>query len=283
MGLITNLTEFATLLHALLHNDRDVTIGVGGFTGEGKSTFGIQLEKEYSRIANMPWNFKNNCTWSRAEFLGWVDGAKKGKVLEPGLKPNQQPEFTALLLDELFSMFYKRNWHNDSQKEAIGTLNMCRDRHLLILGNVPLFWDLDGGFICRVRYYIYIPYRSKAWIFQQENNPFSSDPWNVQENRKRYRKLKSLPYGLPNFVAEINFPDLNDKEKEQYLNIRNTKRLRAQEDIKKESVERYTTIKKDRDNLIRAMNLKHKINQKTIKEYVSLKKSQVSNICLGLQ
>ena len=283
MGLIANLEEFATLINKLLRNDRDITIGIGGFTGEGKSTFAIQLEKSYSKISNTPWTFKDNCTWSRSEFMGWVDGTKKGNILEPGLKPEQKPEYTALLLDELFGMFYRRNWHNDKQKEAISLLNMCRDRHLLIVGNVPLFWDLDGGFISRVRYYCYVPKRGVAWIFQQENNPFSSDPWNVQENRKRFRKLKALPYGLPNFVAEINYPDLNDKEKKQYLHIRNTKRIKAQEDIKKENVEKYSTIKKDRDNLIRAMNLKHNITQKEIKEYISLKKSQVSNICLGIQ
>lgn len=283
MGLITNLKEFATLLNHLLKTDRDINIGVGGFTGEGKSTFGIQLLKEYSKLTNQTWTFNNNCTWSRKEFLSWVDGAKKGKIIKPGLRPLQKPQYTALLLDELFSMFYKRNWHNDSQKEAIGTLNMCRDRHLLILGNVPLFWDLDGGFISRIRYYIYVPSRGTAWIFQQENNPFSSDPWNVQDNKKRFRKSKYLPYNLPNFVAEINFPDLSPKDKKDYLKVRNSKRLKAQEDIKKESVEKYSTIKKDRDNLIRAMNLKYHINQKEITEVISLKKSQVSNICLGIQ
>lgn len=276
MALKSSLEEFAKLIHTLLKADRDVNIGVGGFTGEGKSTFLIGLEEEYSKIAKIDWNFEENCTWSRKEFVGWVNGDKKGKI-------KRKKEYTAILLDELFTMFYRRNWHNDKQKEAIALLNMCRDRHLLVGGNVPLFWDLDGGFISRVRYYVYIPYRGTAWVFQQENNPFSSDPWNVLENKKNFRKNKGKPYRLPNFVSEISYPDLTPKQKSDYLKIRNTKRVQAQEDVKKEQIERYTAIKQDRDNLIRALNLKHKVDQKTIKEYCSLKKSQISNICLGIQ
>lgn len=169
MVLSSSLKDFAKLILDLLKADRDVNLGVGGFTGEGKSTFLIGLQQEYSKQAGHEWSFEENCTWRRNEFVGWVNGDIKAKI-------KRKKKYSAILLDELFSMFYRRNWHNDRQKEAISLLNMCRDRRLLIGGNVPLFWDLDGGFISRVRYYVYIPYRGVAWVFQQENNPFSSDP-----------------------------------------------------------------------------------------------------------
>ena len=284
MGTTTTIKEFANLICDLLYSDNYCLVALGGFTGKGKSTLSIHLQQEVSNIMNKPWSFKENCTWSRKEFLIWVQGKGKTSLSKEDklIEARKKPEYTSILPDELFSMFYKRNWNQDSQKEAIGLLNMCRDRHLFIAGNVPNFWDLDGGFLSRVMYYVYLPTRGRAWIFEQEENPFSPDPWNVSENRKAFRKNRRTPYKLPNFVAELNFPDLGPDEKEKYLQIRNTKRVQAQEDIKKEKVESFSKIKQDRDNLIRALNLKHKISQKDIASYCSLKKSQVSNICLGI-
>lgn len=283
--LITTPQKFAKLLVKILKSDRDGNVGVGGFTGEGKSTVAIIMQKEVSKLTGIPWSFKNNCTWSRREFIYWVNGKPlSGEIKKiKGRLPEKKKEYTSILLDELFSMFYRRNWHHDNQKEAISLLNMCRDRHLFIMGNCPLFWDLDGGFLSRVRYYLFVPTRGVAWIFQQENNPFASDPWNVVQNRKLFRKNKGQPYKLPNFVAELHFPDLTPEEKTAYLQIRNSKRIQAQEDVKKETIETYTSIKQDRDNLIRALHLKHKVSQKDITGYCSLKKTQVSNICLGIR
>jgi len=275
MGTTTNIKETSGLICDLLKNDNYCLVGIGGFPGKGKSTLAIQLQMEVSRIMGQKWNFRDNCTWSRKEFLNWIQGSKDGKV-------EKKPEYSSLLPDELFSMFYKRNWNQDTQKEGISLLNMCRDRHLFICGNVPNFWDLDGGFLSRVMYYIFIPERGRAWIFEQENNPFSADLWNVNENKRKFRKAGFKPYRLPNFVAELRYPDLPQDLKERYLNIRNRKRIQAQDDVRKETVEKYSKIKKDRDNLIRAMNLKYGIKQKDIKGHVSLKSSMISDICLGV-
>lgn len=271
------LKEFAKLLIDMAQSDRDNIVAVAGFTGEGKSCFSSKLCMVYGDVSNMGWSF-NNCTWNRKEFIKWVNGEQ----LKDGTLEGQKKEYSAILLDELFSMFYSRNWHKDSQKEAVALLNMCRDRHLLITGNVPNFWNLDRGFITRVRYYVYIPLRGVAWVFQQETNPFSNDPWNVNDNRKRFRLGKGRPYRLPNFLFEINYTDWKPEQKEEYYNIRNKKRIQAQEDVKSDTVEKYTKIKKDRDNLIKAMNLKYNITQKDITDLISLKKSQVNNICLGI-
>ncbi len=78
---------------------------------------------------------------------------------------------------------------------------MCRDRHLLIGGNIPNFWDLDTAFNSRIRFYVYIPNRGVAWVFEQENNPFSNDVWNRSKNEKGFRKYKN-PYLLPNFYVK---------------------------------------------------------------------------------
>lgn len=236
-----NLDEFVKLIVDLLKSDRDNNIAVGGMTGEGKSCFVTQLVKKYCHITKFKFSFQM-MTWSRKELKTWIEGDKKGQ--------GQKPEYSPIIPDELFAMFYKRNWYDDAQKELISILNMCRDRHLLLIGNVPLFWDLDSGFSSRMRFYIYIPRRGVAWIFEQENNPFSKDPWNIAENRKIFRKY-GAPYKMPNFYMECYYSDWSEDEKKRYYNIRNTKRVKAQEDIKKNKVEPYGNIKTQRDILLR--------------------------------
>lgn len=270
------LNGFAKFLYTLLKSDRDVTIGVGGFTGEGKSCFSTALAKEYSKVSKTDWNF-NYLTWSRKELFTWIDGKNKND------KGGQVPEYTCLLPDELFTMFYKRNWYEEQQKDSIAILNMCRDRHLLLIGNIPNFWDLDGGFQSRVRFYVYISQRGKAWVFEQENNPFSSDNWNVNENKKIFRKAKK-PYKCPNYVCEIEFPDWSKEEKEEYYSIRNEKRLEAIDVNKSDKVERYSKIKAQRDILIKMLLIKDKeITQKALGELLDLDKSTISYIVNGLR
>jgi len=241
--------DFARMVYDLVKSDRDVNTGVGGFTGEGKTTLMIQIMKEYAKISKTHWGF-DRMTWSRKELMTWIDGEKESvKDSVTGLKKRQLPEYSSMLADELFLMFYARNWFESDQIDAIATFNMCRDRHLFLGGNVPDFWDLDSGFRKRIRFYIYIPHRGVAWVFQQENNPFSSDPWNVNENKTTFRKSKT-PYKCPNFICEILFDDITPEEKEAYLKIRNTKRVTAIDDNKSVKMERYADIKEQRSKMI---------------------------------
>lgn len=283
---IDTLQDFAKTIHIILRSDRDVLMGVGGFTGEGKTTFVAKLQKEYAKISGTKWSF-NNMTWDRKELLKWIDGEKGSKKDFNGLRKGQKPEYSALMPDELFAMFFKRNWYDEEQISAIATFNMYRDRHLFIGGNIPDFWDLDSSFLKRVRFYVYIPERGLAWVFQQENNPFSADPWNVSVNKKMFRKYKN-PYRLNNFVCEIKFSDFTPWEKEKYLDIRNEKRLTAFDNVKKEKIERYSTIKLQRDNMIRILlnsSKKHKfkLTYKDLAEVLGISKEAIRLIYEGLR
>jgi|TARA_Y100000310_G_scaffold143364_1_gene142716 hypothetical protein len=242
-NIIESVEDFAKTIYRLGKSDRDVTLGCGGFTGEGKSVFLIKLQKAYSKLSRTDWNFKDNLTWERQELLKWIEGDKEGK--------GKKPEYSALLPDELISMFFRRNWYEDDQKGAIELLNKCRDRHLFIAGGIPNFWHLDPSFSSRIRFYAYIPRgRGRAWVFEQEDNPFSSEAWNVNDNRKLFRKKRN-PSKCPNYVCEIRFDDLNPQEKRAYYAIRNTKRVNTEQQSKKDRFERYGKIKKQRDLLIR--------------------------------
>ncbi len=246
---VETLESFAVMIRDILQSDRDVNVGVGGFTGAGKSTFSTKLQKQYAKVSGTYWGF-DRMTWSRKELMTWIDGDKKDKEKVDGLRKGQLPEYSAILPDELFAMFYRRNWFDEGQIDAIATFNMCRDRHLFLCGNIPNFWDLDTAFTSRIRFYVYIPQRGFAWVFEQENNPFTQDNWNKLENKKLFRK-KRTPYAIPNFVCQINFDDWDDNEKVDYLKIRNSKRLTAIDDSKSQKAERVSAIKVQRNNVIK--------------------------------
>lgn len=271
MKRVEKLTTFAEILHQTLRSDRDVIIGFGGMTGEGKSVAMIQLSKAYSKLSNVPFEM-NDMTWSRHELLKWIDGDEKGA--------GKKPEYSISIADELISMFFKRNWYEDSQKEAVELFNKCRDRHQLIMGGIPNFWDLDSGMLSRIRFYVYIPRRGMMWVFEQENNPFASDKWNVQENRRVYRKKRD-PSQCPNFLCEIHYDDLGEREKKKYYDIRNTKRLNTELQNKKPPVEKYKYIKKQRNTAVRLAYETGKFEQVELAEHLEVDKSLISRIVNG--
>lgn len=271
---VEKIEAVAKNIYDLLKSDRDVNVVCSGMTGEGKSTFATQLLKSYGRISGIPWNFKR-MTWERKELLRWIDGDPKTKPGKNGLLKDQLPMYTQILADELFLLFYKRNWFHNEQIEAIGTLNMCRDRRLLLVGNVPNFFDLDGAFTSRTRFFCFVPRRGVAWIFQQENNPFTNDVWNTAQNKKILRNLRN-PYMCSNFLCEVHFNDWTAKERAAYYSIRNIKRKKAIEAYKKDTRDKYRHIKKQRDTMIRLLFDHNNITLET------LKKNQINNKELGI-
>lgn len=225
---LVNIREFAKYIHDFIKNDNYVLMGTSGRPGVGKSTFTSQLQMAYAKKSRTPWSF-DNITWDREELQTWIDGERdKQKVKDPktGLKPGQKPEYTAICPDELLHMFYRRTWHDSGQQESIQTFNMCRDRHLFVAGNVPVFWQLDKDFTSLFNFYVHIPRRGVAWVFIPEENPFGSDPWNPNENKKLYR-MHGDPFKSPNYLMTVLYEDLSVEDKKSYLRIRNEKRVKA--------------------------------------------------------
>ena len=255
--------DLAEFCFELLKSDRDINIGVAGFTGEGKSRFLAGFLKCYAQISGTTFSYSKQMTWQRKELKKLIDTL---------------PEYSCIDADELFAMFYKRNWFTDEQKELLTILNTCRDRHLLIGGNCPLLWDLDGAFLSRLRFYVYIAYRGVAWVFQQENNPFSKDPWNVSANAKLFR-MSHNPYSLPNFITEIQYSDFSDKDKEAYYKIRNSKRHLSVQDIKKDKATNYNKIMSQRDICIKWLHeLLPKATNKSFSDRIGLSTEQIRKV-----
>lgn len=266
---------FASLALELLKSDRMVIMGTSGFPGEGKTRFSDAFLRAYAVKAKTHYDF-DRMTWSRKEVMKWIDGEGKEKT-------GQLKEFSAIHIDELFAMFYKRNWYEKEQIDAITTFNMCRDRHLLLCGNVPDFWDLDGSFTSRIMFYVFIPYRGVAWVFKQEVNPWSNDPWNRLENKKAFRRKKDCS-NSPNYVCTIFYDDWTYEEKEAYYTIRNEKRREAVYQNKSEQKERYANVKAQRDMLIRAYFMASpKTSLRTISEMTGLSQESIRLIKEGLR
>lgn len=241
---IWTVQKFAKFSHELVRSDRQGLSGVSGETGSGKSTFMAKILREYGNHNGVGWTFEN-MTWSRDEMMTWIDGEKGSNPDEnTGLKPKQLPEYSGIMADELLPMFYSGNRFDEEQQKAGATFNMCRDRHLMVMGAIPTFWDLDSILRKRLTFYIYIPRRGVAWVFEKENNPFAKDPWNTQLNEKILRKNRNQPWRSPNYLCTINFNDWEGSLREEYYAIRNKKRLTALKSMEKTKEKKEKTHKK---------------------------------------
>ena len=272
--------DHARQVYKLLKSDRDVLEGTSGFTGEGKSTYQTSIQKAFGEVSGTGWDF-DRMTWDRKELLTWINGKPHTKPdPETGLREGQLPRYSAILPDELFHMFYRRNWFDSDQINSIATFNMWRDRRLYVGGNIPNFWDLDGALQSRVRFYSYVPERGVAWVFEQENNPFSRDPWNSTENRKIFRKHGN-PYQCSNFLYAVHFPDWDKEEKKSYYKIRNEKRIIAVQNPQK--AENYKKIKFQRDTMIKyALDLNPKLTLKALGNMIHMSAEGVRLAKLGI-
>jgi hypothetical protein len=229
----TNTIEsFADLLVDILKSDRYILLVCSGETGEGKSCFTTQLAQRVAEKAGTGFNYKENMTYLRSELKEWID---------------KKPEYSVILADEFISLFFSRNWYDGAQIEGIELLNKCRDRHLCIIGNIPNFWQLDSGLYPLVKFWVHIPERGHAYVFQKSKNPFSKEAWFKKQNEQIWFSKRD-PTLCRGFVTEVKFSDWSPEEKKVYYETRNTKRQNTE--LQKEGKDRWKDIRKQRNNLI---------------------------------
>lgn len=234
------VNDFGMILADFVKSDRFALVCFSGDTGQGKSCLSSQLGLACAKPNNVSFSYEENMTYQRTELKKWIDGDSKGK--------GRKPEYSVILADEIISMFFKRNWYDSEQIDGIELLNKCRDRHLVILGNIPNFWDLDSGIYSLVQFRVHIHRRGLAWVFEKDENPFEKDVWHRAYNKKRFAK-DGHPYSCKGFVCEIHFNDWKPQDKQRYYSIRNQKRLRSEGQRAK--AEKYRDIKEQRDTMIR--------------------------------
>lgn len=270
-----SIAETAAKIVDVLKTDRWVLLVVSGEMGEGKSCFTDQITQEAARQLKTPFNRENNMIYRRTELKKAIDGDVKNN------NAGQFPEHSVIHCDELISMFFKRNWFDADQIDGIELLNKCRDRHLLVAGNIPDFWDLDSAIYAAITFWVHIDFRGRAWLFQKSKNPFTKDKWHRKENEKLFQK-RGHPYLCKNFVTEIHFPDWTPKEKIKYYEVRNRKRKDTEG--QRSRAEKYGDIKQQRDELIRFLltlrdhQNKPVTNQMAIAQLTGLDQTMISYI-----
>lgn len=242
--IIKTIEEFSYMLSDIQKEDWWIFLGCSGSQGSGKSCFTSQTSRLTAQKNKIPFSYKNNMTYLREEVKTWIDG--KGEQ-----RKGQKPEYSSILADELISMFFKRNWHNSDQSDSIELLNKCRDRHLMVAGNIPTIWDLDKPILGLLTHWIHIPRRGVAWVFVPDKNPFVADKWNVTYNKKVFDKYNH-PYFCRGFLCEIHFDDWSPEEKIEYYEQRNKKRVNTEGQGKQK--DKYAKIKAQRDEAIAVLS-----------------------------
>jgi len=220
---IIKLDEFAKIVNKHLKSDRDVFVCITGFTGEGKSTFAIELAQAHAKIRKKTYSLNKQMTWDREELLQMIDGENKLK------------QYDEVIHDELFLAGYNRKWQDAEQIEFIQTLNTYRDRHLLFIGCIPVFKQLDPAVRTRVRFWVHIFKRGIAVIRLQEPNSCTDDVWNLRDEATLERTKQLLKYSR-NSPMVCYYDDLDDDTKKEYLELRNTKRIEAIHKTKEKSI-----------------------------------------------
>jgi len=259
-----NVEQLSEFLADVLRSDREAIICVDGFKGEGKSVLMAKLAVATAKIVRTPFSFSGNMTWLRDELRQWID---------PG--EQQKPEMSCLIADEIVSMFFGREWFDSDQVDAVKLLNMCRDRHLLLLGAVPNFWELDKAFRTQVRYWIHVERRGIGWMFMQSKNAGAKDKWCQREIEKLWDKTGSAVKAR-NFVCRVVWDDWTESQRDKYLKIRNTKRLGVENQRKKP--ERVRQVLAQRDILVRALKEQTKISETRIAEMINVDQSRIHRI-----
>lgn len=270
--------KFAKLIKDYIYSDRQGLIGVAGETGSGKSTFLYKVLKEYSGLIGKEWT-NDNITWSRDELMKWIDGDTSKDPVN-GLRPGQLPEYSVILADELLPMFSVNNRFDVDQQKATATFNMCRDRHLLVGGAVPTFFNLDSFLRARFLFYAYIPRKGIAWIFTKSNNPFDRDQWNTSRNERIFRDNPDKPWYSPNYLCTVKFDDFTPEEKTSYYKVRNEKRLKALADLEKKDEQKGKIHKKSVvgfGRLVGHLTREHGYTQKKIAEISGVSETSVSS------
>lgn len=217
----------------LKDNEFDAVMAVTGFTGMGKSVLGITVGK---KADGKEFSFERNLVYKRSEL------SEKIK--------RSAPEGSYVHVDEAINVLFKRDFAQGDQRELIKLMNMCRDRHLILFFFLPDFFSLDKEIINtgRIRYWIHIYQRGRAYIFQPNANPFAGDKWDTKLNEKLWGKKI---YKSRNFVGELIWHDLSDEEYAEYEAVKRKKKEDAERDEVKQ--DKRITVNKAKSMFIDMM------------------------------
>lgn len=205
-------------------DDRDVVLAVTGYEGEGKSTYAVaqvidilkHLGKTDEEILE---NFNDYMIYS----------PNKEEMYK---KITNKEKYLPINSDEAIKALYKLNWASENQKFLNTLFALCRKENKINILCMPRFSDFNEYFRNhRIMYWLLIVERGTGILMQKDWNPFTKDPWHMEENRKfidekMYRKKLiefdanekiNLLSKTKNFVAIVKWDNIGTRFKNVYL------------------------------------------------------------------
>ncbi|HDK42506.1 MAG TPA: hypothetical protein ENG87_03945 [Candidatus Pacearchaeota archaeon] len=215
-----SLVELTDTLNKTAAIDKDNLVLVDGLTGAGKSTIAMKACRKGCKWFDM----EKDVLYSREDVINWVSTTKPGSWG---------------VADEVINVLFKREFAAKQQKFLIKVLDMCRERNLTLFMCIPNFWAIDKHVLDgRVRLRIHIARTGLAFMWKPSNSPFTQDRWYRYYNEKVCWKWDQYPNArkTKGFLGFLRFGDLEVKEKEKYLKIKQRKK----EEVKKREEEEET-------------------------------------------
>lgn len=227
-----------------LRSDRDFYAVIEGVKGTGKSNFLLLLLLVMSRYAGyyqnkdtgqivkvLPRSFPVSNQWKRLSCsfdfdnnLSFLDQVKHLKD-----KFNSVDRYGAFGIDEGSKNLHKHNWQSKIQFKLVQLSDTERWQNKAFFICIPNFLELNTTFRndrIRMRIYLYVRYTKEdyasATISLRDPSRWSSDPWFIEENAKRFEYiLRRKPVSmrtpediiraerkLKGFAGEVHIPSL---------------------------------------------------------------------------
>jgi hypothetical protein len=205
--------------------DKDLSVAVTGFEGDGKSALasdlGIALDPFFQFDRNMLFYPTSK---------------------EINDKIYNLPRFTPIIADEAIKILYKLNWASKVNKYLNVVYAVCRNQNKISIFNMPRFTDFTEYFRNhRIKLWIHIidPLSNQkenglAVVMSRSWNPVTGDPWGLKDFEKQMmfkrRRKKDAEYSLddkislfsrmPTYVDTLKFGWIDNARWKEYLRLK---------------------------------------------------------------
>lgn len=216
-----SIGRLCKLIEEMQRNKFDVIIIIEGNRGLGKSTLAYHIA---NRTKTHKFNPKKDIMYKRKEIIDAFNNRW----------------FSTFWADEMINVSFNRDFYDMDQKKLIKIINMNRDHCNLFIACVPQFQVLDNQIknLCKIR--ITVVRRGLAIVQTQNRSIYSTDRWDSGINEKIERDWLKSGVSKPRysrlttFRGLMNFGDLTPAQREEYEEIKRTKRNEIKQEQEEE-------------------------------------------------